>query len=53
MDLNKEIRKLKGEMKMSLHTIFKQEFTNFAEEVNNKIKTNSEELYQYSDLGGL
>lgn len=31
-------------MKTSLHTIFKQEFTNFAEEVNNKIKMNSDEL---------
>lgn len=29
---------------MSLHTSFKQEFTNFAEEVNIKLKSNSDKL---------
>lgn len=45
-DLTKEICELKVEMKnvMSLHTSFKQEFTNFAEEVNIKLKSNSDKL---------
>ena len=46
-DITKEIRELKGEMKndiTALDTSFKQEFANFKEEVNNRLKANSDEL---------
>ena len=46
-DITKEIRELKEEMKndiTALDTSFKQEFANFKEDVNNKLKANSDEL---------
>lgn len=46
-DITKEIRELKEEMKndiTALDTSFKQEFANFKEDVNNKLKANKDEL---------
>ena len=46
-DIAKEIRELKEEMKnniTSLDTSFKQEFSSFKQDVNNKLKANNEEL---------
>lgn len=46
-DITKEIRELKGDMKnglKALNSSFRQEFASFKEDVNNKLRVNSEEL---------